>query len=95
MFILPAILAAILAAEFLYLLYYGQGGETGQGVVGPKRVGVSLFSTYLLAIELAAMLLLTGLVGAYHIGCRESERELTDVEGTSEMRRAQPEMGRK
>ena len=41
------------------------------------------------------LVLLTGLVGAYHIGRRESERELTDVEGTSEMRRAQPEMGRK
>lgn len=95
MFVLPAILAAILGAELLYILYYGGRADTGQGVVGPKQVGVSLFTTYLFAVELAAMLLLAGLVGAFHVGRRETERELTDIEGTSEVRRAQPEMGRK
>ncbi|MBC8406062.1 MAG: NADH-quinone oxidoreductase subunit J [Planctomycetes bacterium] len=40
-------------------------------VVGPKEVGIKLFSTYLLAVELAGFLLLAGLVGAFHIGREE------------------------
>ena len=38
---------------------------------GPKQVGVALFGTYLLGVELASMLLLAGLVGAYHLGRRD------------------------
>jgi len=31
-------------------------------------VGMALYGPYLLAVELASMLLLAGLVGAYHLG---------------------------
>ena len=37
-------------------------------VITPKQVGVSLFTTYLIAVEIAAVLLMAGIVGAYHLG---------------------------
>lgn len=37
-------------------------------VVTPKDVGMSLFGPYLLLVQLAVMLLLGGLVAAYHLG---------------------------
>jgi NADH-quinone oxidoreductase subunit J len=40
------------------------------GVVEPKQVGMTLFGPYLLGVELASMLLLAGLVGAYHLSQR-------------------------
>jgi NADH-quinone oxidoreductase subunit J len=50
--------------------------------VEPKQVGVALFGPYLLGVELVSLLLLAGMVGAYHLGRdwgveieREGERE--------------------
>ena len=34
-------------------------------MVSPKQVGISLFGPYLIGVELASMLLLSGLIGAY------------------------------
>lgn len=36
--------------------------------VGPKAVGISLFRTYYIGVEVASLLLLTSLVGAFHFG---------------------------
>jgi NADH-quinone oxidoreductase subunit J len=33
-----------------------------------KEVGAALFGPYLLGVELASILLLAGLLGAYHLG---------------------------
>ena len=63
----PALLAFILFAEVLYVLAHDQRPSAGAGV-GPVEVGVALFGRYLLAVELAAILLLAALVGAYHLG---------------------------
>lgn len=70
MYIGPAILALILGGEFVYMLALGMPSAMGSGQVGPKEVGVSLFTEYLLGVELAAMLLLAGLIGAFHLGRR-------------------------
>jgi NADH-quinone oxidoreductase subunit J len=43
--------------------------------VEPKKVGVALFGPYLLGVELASMLLLAGMVGAYHLGREWGARE--------------------
>ena len=43
--------------------------------IEPKQVGIALFSTYLIGVELAGFLLLGGLVAAYHIGRQESREE--------------------
>lgn len=74
MWVGPAILAAILLAELIFMLARGVRGLTGNPVE-PKQVGIDLFGPYLLAVELAALLLLAALVGAYHLGRQEQEEE--------------------
>ena len=69
----PAALSLILIGELGYILWTGAtGAEMGAAEVGAKPVGIALFGPYLLAVELASLLLLAGLVGAYHLGRRES-----------------------
>jgi NADH-quinone oxidoreductase subunit J len=62
----PSVLAAVLLVEILYLVW-NQPPTTG-GAVGPREVGRSLYGPYVLAVELASLLLLPGLIGAYHLG---------------------------
>src|SRR5919204_1402265 len=70
-----AILATILIAELLYVLASKAGQPSSVSMVGPKQVGMALFGPYLLGVELASLLLLAGLVGAYHLGRREPPQE--------------------
>jgi NADH-quinone oxidoreductase subunit J len=64
----PVLLTLVLAAEFAYV-FLSSGMETlSPGTVSPERVGISLFSEYVLAVELSAVLLLAGIIGAYHVG---------------------------
>jgi NADH-quinone oxidoreductase subunit J len=70
----PVVLAGILIVEVLYLAH-GSTANLGAGTaVEPKQVGIALFGPYLIGVELASMLLLAGLVGAYHLGYRITER---------------------
>lgn len=62
----PTILAVPLLAEVLYAINL-QKEEMAHTVVGAKEIGTALFGPYVLAVELASMLLLAGLVGAYHL----------------------------
>ena len=41
--------------------------------VEPQQVSLSLFGPYALGVEMAAFLLLTGLMGAYYLGKKEAE----------------------
>jgi NADH-quinone oxidoreductase subunit J len=66
--LVPGSLSALLLAEFLYILINGSGRALTGTVVGPKEVGISLFSVYLLGIELGSLLLMAGIVGAFHVG---------------------------
>lgn len=72
--ILPALLAGILMFELLAVLMHAQGTTLGLEVT-PKQVGLTLFGPYVLAVEIASMLLLAGLVGAYHLGRRFIDRD--------------------
>ncbi|PXW47470.1 NADH-quinone oxidoreductase subunit J [Dickeya zeae] len=69
----PGALSLILLA----VIVKGITSITDQNIVGnmvdAKAVGISLFGPYVLAVELASMLLLAGLVVAFHIG-REDKR---------------------
>lgn len=67
----PAILALILLVELVYILFSGGNPASGTVAVEPKQVGIALFGPYLLGVELASLLLLAGLVGAYHLGRRD------------------------
>ncbi len=75
MWIVPALLAAILLAEIIYVLL-GLNQPVGhETAVSPKVVGLALYEPYLLGVELASFLLLSGLVGAYHLGRRHEGGE--------------------
>lgn len=65
----PGIMAGLLLLELLLALRYVPAASSGV-LVEPKRVGIALFGPWVLAVELASMLLLSGLVGAYHLGRR-------------------------
>ena len=70
----PSVLSLALLAELLYVLFSQSSGATiGQTTVDAKAVGISLFGPYLLAVELASMLLLAALVAAYHLGRHEAK----------------------
>lgn len=64
----PVILATVLFAGLATVLVRGLAGVTEQSIVDAKQVGASLLGPYLIGLELASVLLLAGLVGAYHLG---------------------------
>ena len=66
----PAFLCVILAVEVIYMLSLGSIRPSGMSEVTSKAVGIVLFGPYVLGVEIASMLLLAGLVGAYHLGRR-------------------------
>jgi NADH-quinone oxidoreductase subunit J len=68
MWIVPFILALILFLDFIYLVYQIGFQPVNSRIILPKEVGISLFSTYLIGVEISGMLLLAGIVGAYHLG---------------------------
>lgn len=72
----PVTLTIILLIELIYIL--GQSGTdpVATGTIEAKQVGISLFGPYLLAAEMASMLLLAGVVGAYHLGRESTEDRL-------------------
>jgi NADH-quinone oxidoreductase subunit J len=69
----PSILTLILLAELLVVLGRSTGQTTSASPLDPKAIGVALFGPYLLGVELASLLLLAGMVGAYHLGRRYRE----------------------
>src|SRR5450830_1660662 len=72
----PVILAALLLAELLYVLFAHQSGQAiGHTTVDAKAVGVSLFGPYLLVVELASMLLLAAAITAFHLGRNEAKEQ--------------------
>ena len=71
----PTILAIILAGELVYVMGRGQVRLSDMQGVTPKQVGIALLGPYVLGVELASLLLLAGLVGAYHLGRREKSEE--------------------
>jgi len=73
MWIVPSILAAILLGIFICVLQVFHADKTGPDIIGPKELGASLFTTYLIAVEIAGVLLLAGIVGAYHLGRQQKK----------------------
>ncbi|TAL38930.1 MAG: NADH-quinone oxidoreductase subunit J [Spirochaetes bacterium] len=63
----PGILALLLLAEILFVIGTGDAAPEYRRI-DAKEVGIALFGPYVLAVELSAMLLLAGIVGAYHLG---------------------------
>ncbi|MGA0806240.1 MAG: NADH-quinone oxidoreductase subunit J [Pseudohongiellaceae bacterium] len=66
MWIGPAALCAPLLVLLISVVGRAEQGMA-KGVLAAREVGIDLFGPYVLAVELASMLLLAGLVGAYHL----------------------------
>jgi NADH-quinone oxidoreductase subunit J len=66
----PAVLSLALLVQLLLLMSGGELHPIGTEVTA-KQVGIALYGPYLLAVELASMLLLGALVAAYHLGRQE------------------------
>jgi NADH-quinone oxidoreductase subunit J len=80
----PSILALIVLGELTYCTATSIHISSLVRVVSPKQVGVALFKTYWLGVEIVSLLLTAGLVGACHLGhrevTREEERHVTDTD---------------
>ncbi|MCC6384907.1 MAG: NADH-quinone oxidoreductase subunit J [Bacteroidia bacterium] len=73
--ILPAILCMVLLAELSYVFFLHDSSTGGTvRLIDAKEVSDSLFGRYVLAVELTGILLMAGIVGAYHIG-KEKRKE--------------------
>jgi NADH-quinone oxidoreductase subunit J len=68
MWIMPSVLAAALLVVFFVAISKTPSADAAHVEIGPKKVGIKLFTTYLLAVEMSAMLLMAGIVGTYHLG---------------------------
>jgi len=68
----PGLLSLALLVEMARLLLQRSGDVplAGQTIAG-TQVGVALYGPYVIAVELASMLLLAGLVTAFHLGRHE------------------------
>ena len=65
----PSILAVVLLAELVILLVKGTTiGDMQVPVIELKKVSLSLYGEYIIAVELTGFLLMAGIVGAAHIG---------------------------
>jgi NADH-quinone oxidoreductase subunit J len=65
--LLSAALLAVLAAAVM-----GPEAHPLEGTpVPPHAVSIALYGPYVLAVELASVILLAGLIGAYHLGRRD------------------------
>lgn len=73
MWIFPSILAAILLVNLLLALKSIEISSVDKVPIQPKQVGISLFTTYLLAVEIAAILLMAGVIGAFHLGSQKKK----------------------
>lgn len=83
MWIGPSILAIIIFLQMIYIFYTNKPTKFTTSVIDAKQVGMSLFGPYLIAVELAAILLLAGIVGAYHLGRRKKASVHRFTEGMS------------
>jgi NADH-quinone oxidoreductase subunit J len=68
----PAMPAAVLLGELVYVMTAGIGSAPVNTEVGPNALSRALFGPYVLGVELASILLMAGLVGAYHLARPEA-----------------------
>ncbi|MEA9389156.1 NADH-quinone oxidoreductase subunit J [Acerihabitans sp. TG2] len=67
--IMSLLLLGVLIRAIIDLRDHGITGD----IISAKSVGIALFGPYVLAVELASMLLLAGLVVAFHLGREDRE----------------------
>ena len=75
----PSLLSVALFIELFMTIKPNFETLISSTTVGPKEVGIALFGPYVLAVELASMLLLAAMVAAWHLG-RDADKEDKDVQ---------------
>ncbi len=71
--VMPSLFALILLVELLYILSAGTPEGLDPAKINPKAIGKALYGPYLIGVELTAILLMAGIVGAYHIGRKKKQ----------------------
>ncbi|HKY33074.1 MAG TPA: NADH-quinone oxidoreductase subunit J [Candidatus Polarisedimenticolia bacterium] len=67
----PALLALVLGVEVLFALAAGpEPAAAAAAAVGPRETASTLLGPYLLGVEIASLLLLSGMLGTLHLGRR-------------------------
>lgn len=64
----PSVLATVLLAEVVYVIAVAEAGHIEQPLLDAKAVGMTLYGPYIIGVELSGILLMSGIVGAYHLG---------------------------
>ena len=64
----PSLLALALLVEMIVLIAKGDNSEMPLTVFEPRKVALSVYREYIIALELVGFLLMAGIVGAAHIG---------------------------
>jgi NADH-quinone oxidoreductase subunit J len=85
----PSALATVLIVELVYVTAHSTRPRGPMHIVTPKEIGISLFGPYAIGVELASLLLTSGLVGAYHLG-RRAYREEERYDADTDRRRVVP-----
>jgi NADH-quinone oxidoreductase subunit J len=70
----PAFIVPVLISALLVLVLWRATTSMAsipRGTVGPREVGEALFVRHLLGLELASVVLLAGLIAAFHLGRRQ------------------------
>jgi NADH-quinone oxidoreductase subunit J len=72
----PGLLSLLLLIVVVYAIRTMTDNGIEGTIIDAKQVGISLFGPYVLAVELASMLLLAGLVVAFHVGREQRAGEV-------------------
>lgn len=64
----PSVLSLVLLAEMIVLLLRPSPTDMPAVAVDARQISLSLYGEYIIAVELVGFLLMTGIVGAAHIG---------------------------
>lgn len=73
MWVIPILLAIILFLDLVFSVYSYPFTPVDNDIVMPAQLGIALFTRYLPAVEISAILLLIGVIGAYHLGSHETK----------------------
>ena len=82
----PSILALVLGTLTILIIVSSETSNLPGGEIGPKEVGIALYGKYIIGVELAALLITAGILGAYHLGKRKNlviHRYLKEEKGGS------------
>ncbi len=71
--ILPSLLSFILLIEVIYIISAAPAHPVAGVAISPRIVGHSMFTTYLIGVELSAILLLAGIIGAFHLARKKKQ----------------------